>query len=94
MRERKADTMSQASTTTDHGTIRKWAEQRGGRPARVKTEGPGGILRIDFGEPEESLEEIEWDEFFRKFDESKLSFLYQERTADGELSTFNKFTRR
>jgi hypothetical protein len=57
-----------------------------------------GLLRISFpgydDEDDANLEPIEWDEFFQKFDESELSFLYQERTADGELSTFNKFTRR
>jgi len=30
-------------------------------------------------------------EFFDKFDEKGLVFLYREETADGELSTFNKF---
>jgi hypothetical protein len=62
-------------TTQDHDTIRKWAEARGGRPAKVSTEGRGGILRLDFGEPEPSLEAINWDEFFRIFDARKLHFL-------------------
>lgn len=86
--------MTQANTTTDHDTIRKWAEERGGHPARVKTDEPGGILRIDFGEPEESLEEIGWDEFFRIFEDRKLAFLYQEKTGDGESSRFNKLVDR
>lgn len=42
--------MSAAQQTTDHAVIRRWAESRGGRPAAVRTEGKGGILRIDFGE--------------------------------------------
>lgn len=70
------------------------AEQRGGRPARIKTSEPGGILRIDFGEPDESLEEIGWDEFFQIFDGRKLAFLYQERTQSGETSRFSKFVER
>ncbi len=86
--------MTLANTTTDHQTIRKWAEQRSGRPARVKTSEPGEILRIDFGEPDESLEEISWDEFFRIFDDRKLAFLYQERTQSGETSRFSKFVER
>lgn len=86
--------MSQASTTTDHQTIRKWAESRDGKPARVKGSGPGGILRIDFGEPEESLEEISWDEFFQIFEDRKLAFLYQERTDSGDTSRFNKLVDR
>jgi hypothetical protein len=86
-----------AELTTDHDKIRAWAEARNGRPSVVKgsrdTEG-GGILRIDFDDPEESLEPISWDEFFDIFDDRKLAFLYQERTADGKLSRFFKFVRR
>lgn len=83
--------MTQSHTTRDHDTIRKWAEARDGHPAMVETGGKGGILRIDFGEPEDSLTQIEWDEFFQIFDENDLEFLYQERTADGATSRFNKF---
>ncbi len=89
--------MAQASTTTDHGTIRKWAEQRGGKPARVKgTEDKSGegILRFDFAEPDEKLEKISWDEFFRTFDDRELAFLHQDKTADGKTSRFFKFVRR
>ena len=46
-----------SKTTTDHEQIRKWAEERNGRPAVVRTrKEQGGILRIDFGEPEEAFE--------------------------------------
>jgi hypothetical protein len=82
--------VSSAKTTTDHDEIRKWAEARDGVPARVKDSGEGGILRIDFGEPEESLEEIGWDRFFEIFDENELAFLYQ----DEKNSRFNKFVNR
>lgn len=44
--------MSNSSSTTNHDKIRKWAEARNGRPSVVRTQGKGGILRIDFGEPE------------------------------------------
>jgi len=40
------------------------------------------------------LEKVSWDEFFEKFDQSNLEFLYQEKTADGQTSRFNKFVRR
>jgi hypothetical protein len=56
----------------------------------VKTKGEGGILRIDFGEPEENLKEVEWDEFFKVFDENDLAFLYQDEGG----SRFNKFVAR
>jgi len=86
--------MSTAETTTDHDMIRQWVEARGGHPARVKGRGPGGILRIDFGEPEESLEQISWDDFFKIFDENDLAFLHQDETEDGKTSRFNKFVER
>ncbi|HET8699752.1 MAG TPA: hypothetical protein VFO94_19870 [Gammaproteobacteria bacterium] len=89
--------MSDSKRTTDHDTIRKWAEARGGRPASVSgtgKAGDAGLLRIDFAEPNDSLEEISWDEFFDKFEEKKLAFLYQDKTADGERSTFNKLVSR
>jgi hypothetical protein len=88
--------MSDSATTTDHKVIRKWAEERDGRPATGATEedGHAGILQIDFGPAEDRLEAIEWDEFFAKFDESELAFLYQDRTKDGKLSRFHKFVRR
>ncbi len=85
-------------TTTNHNVIRKWADERKGRPATVTatedSEGHAGILRIDFGPKDERLEPIGWDEFFRKFDESDLAFLYQDRTKDGQISRFHKFVRR
>jgi len=89
--------MSDSATTTDHKVIKKWAEERDGRPATVRAteeDGHAGILRIDFGPTEDRLEEIEWNEFFRKFDESDLAFLHQDRTKDGKLSRFHKFVRR
>lgn len=90
---------SEAVTTTDHETIRRWAEERGGKPAAVqatrRSDDPG-ILRIDFEEDEEDegLEEISWDDFFAKFEDSNLAFLFQEETKDGGTSRFFKFVRR
>ncbi len=89
--------MSQAATTTDHTVIRKWIEERKGRPSVVKgTEGRDGegILRVDFREPDDKLEEIGWDEFFETFEDRKLAFLHQDRTADGKPSRFFKFVHR
>jgi hypothetical protein len=85
----------ESKRTTDHERIRRWAEERGGRPATVRgtARDGAGILRIDFegyGAGEESLEPLSWDEFFDKFDESHLEFLYQERTSDGGVSRFCK----
>lgn len=85
--------------TDNHDTIRRWAEERNARPTRVKRTGSGndpGILRLDFPgySGEDDLEEISWNEFFRKFDEEGLDFIYQERTESGEVSNFNKLVNR
>ena len=82
-----------AQTTTDHDTIHKWDEAREGRPARVKGTGDAkdaGVLRLDFGTPEESLEAISWEEFFDKFEESDLALLYE----DEPDNRFSKLVRR
>lgn len=87
-------------TTTDHDFIRRWVEERGGRPARVKRTGGGddpGILRIDFPgySGGESLEEIPWEEWFEKFEESRLAFLHRDiKGDDGGLDRFNKLVSR
>src|SRR5690606_27423887 len=86
LHERRSKLMAEATDNDDHDANRKWAEARDGRPARVKASGDGGILRIDFGEPEESLEEISWDDFFTIFDENGLAFLHQDETEDGKIS--------
>lgn len=90
-----------SKTTTDHEEIQSWAEERGGKPACVRgTGGKGdiGLLRIEFpGKPQANdakLEEIGWDEFFDKFDERKLALVYQEHTAGGQKSNFNKLISR
>jgi hypothetical protein len=89
----------ESHTTTDHDEIRRWVEERGGRPATVAGTERGdtaGVLRIDFPGvgAEDSLEEIGWDEFFKKFDDAKLAFVYQDKKADGEESRFSKFVSR
>ncbi len=78
----------ESKTTRDHDTIRKWAEERGGKPSRVQDT---GVIQLDFpGYSGDRLEEISWDEWFEVFDDRGLEFLYQETTKDGEQSNFNK----
>jgi hypothetical protein len=91
--------MATAHPVTDHRKIQEWAEERGGKPACVKgTGGKGdtGMIRIDFPgySGEESLQEISWDEWFKKFDENQLALLIQETTAEGQKSNFNKLVSR
>jgi hypothetical protein len=55
-----------------------------------------GLLRVDFPgyRKTDSLQEISWEDFFKKFDEKQLSFLYQETMKDGSESRFFKLIRR
>lgn len=81
--------------------IRRWAEERGAVPTRVKGTGglnDVGILRLHFPEysqDDENLEEISWDEFFfDEFDRKRLALLVEDRTPDGKRSNFNKIISR
>ena len=88
-----------SNTTTDHDQIRRWVEKHDGKPASVrgteKGDDDAGVLRIDFpgGAGQDRLEHISWDDWFEKFDESGLAFLYQEHKASGVDSTFFKLVR-
>jgi hypothetical protein len=89
--------MALSKVTQDHDEIRRWAEARGAQPAEVAKTHTGnetGILRFCFPKApnrnDSNLREISWDEFFEKFDENNLELVYQEQTAAGEESNFNK----
>jgi hypothetical protein len=88
-----------ARVLTDPDEIRRWAEERNARPARVKgTGGNGdiGIIRLDFPgySGEDTLEEISWGDWFREFDQKNLALLVQDKTASGRKSNFNKLVNR
>jgi hypothetical protein len=89
--------MALSKTTQDHNEIRLWAEKRGAVPAEVAsthTKSEPGILRFQFpdgpNQNDRNLREITWEDFFEKFDGANLELVYQENTADGEASNFNK----
>ena len=90
---------TESTIATDHEEIRMWVESHGGKPVQVRgtgSKGQSGILRIDFpgGAGEDRLEPISWDDWFKKFDERHLGFLYQKKKKSGEDSTFFKLVRR
>ncbi|MFA9428802.1 hypothetical protein [Egicoccus sp. AB-alg2] len=93
--------MSDSTTTTDHDTIRAWAQARNAVPATPRgtqeDDGSPGVLTLDvqgYGADEEDLEHVDWDAWFEKFESANLAFLYQEEKADGETSTFFKLVSR
>ena len=93
----KKKSAASSKMSVDHDEIRQWAEARGGKPATVMGTGGKedvGLLRLEFPDKpyadDGKLEEITWDEFFEKFDSQELALLYQEQTAGGKQSSFNK----
>lgn len=59
------------------------AGRRGDAPARFP-----GYTGAD------SLQEISWEEWFKKFDEEGLALLHQQKTSAGKASNFNKLIAR
>jgi hypothetical protein len=90
---------SSARPLTDHDEIRRWAEEREGRPSCVRGTGGAddvGMIRLDFPgySGEDSLEVIAWDDWFQKFEEGNLALIVQDETAEGQRSNFNKLVGR
>ena len=91
---------TQSKTTTNHDQIRRWAEARHAQPARVKGTGTRGrdpgMIRLDFPgySGHGKLEPISWDQWFKSFDDNDLALVYQEKTAGGQRSNFNKLVGR
>jgi len=83
--------------TTDPETIRRWVEDRGGRPAVIKAR-PDTAPRIEFPQYQHRgariIEWVTWEEFFRRFEQRRLAFVYQERTAGGAMSRYFKLVSR
>ena len=74
--------------TTDHTEIRRWIEERGGKPAIS----PDGKLGIKFSDTRES--DVAWSTFFEIFENNSQVFVYQGKLSDGSVSSFFKFTDR
>jgi len=97
--QKKMKSSSKSRVLTDPEEIRRWAEERGARPACVKGTGGGGdvgMIRLDFPgfSGEESLQRISWDDWFEELEEKHLALVVQDTTASGEKSNFNKIVSR
>lgn len=87
--------MSTTKVTTNHNEIREWVEGRGGSPARVTSPETGEnmqMLRINFPgiSGDGAVQPVDWREWFDIFENRELAFLYQDKTADGHDSHYNK----
>lgn len=81
-----------SETTTDHETIRKWAEKHKGVPAAVEAthdEDDVGIIRIMFpkapNSEHDALVEISWEEFFEEFEKRKLALLHDPKSMFSKI---------
>ncbi|WP_440006977.1 hypothetical protein [Halomicrococcus sp. SG-WS-1] len=71
----------ESKITTDRETIRNWADERNLEPVRRTTAGteePSVRLVHDAETGRSGHEEVSWDEFFDRFEDEQLAFMYQE----------------
>jgi hypothetical protein len=101
--------MADTVTLTDHEAIRDWAAARMGAPAIVDVSAEAGVqpmLRLVFDQaayqdqdrperPETSggVELVEWDEWFRIFDEGQLALVVA-KDVPGLRDSFHEIVRR
>ena len=101
--------MADTVTLTDHEAIRDWAAARMGQPAIFDISPEAGtqeILRIVFDQsayqdqdrPERPVnaggyELVEWDDWFKLFDERELAMVV-EAEQPGRRTSFHKLVRR
>jgi hypothetical protein len=91
-RQAQIRSFAMADITTDHDTIRQWADRQGGKPAavdRTHKKGDVGIIRIMFPDNPQSehgaLIEISWDEFFQEFEARGLALLHEPDSAFSKI---------
>jgi hypothetical protein len=74
--------------TTDHEMIRLWVRERGGAPAMVRRidQPDEGALAINFPNDgsDQPIIDISWSDFFERFDDRKLAFVYRVSLPDAE----------
>jgi hypothetical protein len=101
--------MANTITLTDHEQIRDWAAARMGSPAVVDISPASGtqpLLRLvfdqhayqDVDQPERPMnaggyELVEWDDWFKLFDEAELALVVSEDVA-GQRDSFHQLIRR
>ncbi len=101
--------MADTKTLTDHESIRDWAAARSGFPAVVDISPAAGtqpMLRLVFGQHAYNdndqaerpvnaggIELVEWDEWFKLFDEQQLALVVSE-DVPGQRDSFHEIVRR
>lgn len=82
--------------TIDQREIREWIEEHGGVPT-VLTETSedeedgvesADMLHISFDPNDPEMVEMEWEEFFERFDNDNLALVYDDITPEGTIPDF------
>lgn len=73
--------------TIDNDEIRAWIEERGGVPAVLKGVSEEGeespdMLHISFDPNDPNMEEMDWEEFFERFENENLALVYDDEASD------------
>lgn len=86
--------------TIDNDEIRTWMEEHGGTPAVVKEtsedeeeEESADMLHISFNPNDPNMEEMDWEEFFERFDNENLALVYDDEAPEGVPPEFELIDR-
>jgi hypothetical protein len=84
------DYPGQTLATRSCEVVRKWAEERGAKPATIPGADPEKprVLRLDFPGYAEGLQPVSWDAWCRTFSDRHLAALFQQHLKDGRPSNF------
>lgn len=79
--------------TIDNDEIRSWIEERGGVPATIKGASEEGdesadMLHISFDPADPNMEEMDWEEFFERFENENLALVYDDAASQDEEHDF------
>jgi hypothetical protein len=84
--------LAQGKITTDRTVIQSWAHARQGQPALVR-KGQNPVLAIVFPDCDSAVVErgLSWNEFFDRFEQQRLVFMYQDTDQNENLSRYFVF---
>lgn len=79
--------------TADNDEIRAWMEEHGALPAVLKETSDNGeespdMLQISFNPNDPNMKEMDWEEFFERFENENLALVYDDATPKGEIPEF------
>jgi hypothetical protein len=87
---------AQGKATTDPVLIKKWAEVRHASPAVVRRftgDGTELILSFSFSDngADEVVHSLSWEEFFEKFNQQRLVFVYDDNDLTQNANRYFTF---